>query len=122
MMVPGAVMWLGLVLLGACGRAQGVPWRVVGLPAGVHPDQRPRPEPPDICRVQRGVSLWDRGASPLSGESEGMAKQGFLKRHRIVRNTIREDMLCFALPAVLNFSAGLVISASEGWEGLEMRT
>ncbi len=35
-----------------------------------------------------------------------MAKRGFLARHRIVRNAIREDMLYFALPAILVLSAG----------------
>ena len=39
-----------------------------------------------------------------------MAKDGFLKRHRIVRNAIREDMLYFALPGLLVFTAGLVLS------------
>jgi protein-S-isoprenylcysteine O-methyltransferase Ste14 len=47
-----------------------------------------------------------------------MAKRGFLRRHRIVRNAIREDVLYFALPAVLVFSAGLVVSAWDGWDGL----
>ncbi len=36
-----------------------------------------------------------------------MAKRGFLARHRIVRNAIREDMLYFALPAILVSSAGM---------------
>ena len=40
-----------------------------------------------------------------------MAKRGFLTRHRIVRNAIREDVLYFALPALLVFTAGLVVSA-----------
>ena len=35
-----------------------------------------------------------------------MAKRGFLTRHRIVRNAIREDMLYFALPALLVLVAG----------------
>ena len=43
-----------------------------------------------------------------------MAKRGFLERHRIVRNAIREDILYFALPAILVFSAGLVVSARDG--------
>jgi protein-S-isoprenylcysteine O-methyltransferase Ste14 len=47
-----------------------------------------------------------------------MAKRGFLERHRIVRNAIREDILYFALPALLVFSAGLVVSAWDGWDGL----
>jgi len=40
-----------------------------------------------------------------------MAKRGFLARHGIVRNAIREDVLYFAIPAILVWSAGLVISA-----------
>ncbi len=40
-----------------------------------------------------------------------MAKRGFLKRHGIVRNAIREDMLYFAIPALFVFSAGMVVSA-----------
>jgi len=47
-----------------------------------------------------------------------MAKRGFLTRHRIVGNAIREDMLYFALPAVLVFFAGLVVSARDGYDGL----
>lgn len=42
-----------------------------------------------------------------------MAKRGFLTRHGIVRNAIREDMLYFGLPALFVFTAGLVVSA---WE------
>ncbi len=42
-----------------------------------------------------------------------MAKDGFLARHGIVRNAIREDMLYFALPGLLVFTAGLVVSASD---------
>ena len=40
-----------------------------------------------------------------------MAKRGFLTRHGIVRNAIREDVLYFAIPALLFFTAGLVVSA-----------
>ena len=47
-----------------------------------------------------------------------MAKRGFLTRHRIVRNAIREDMLYFALPAVLVFFTGLLVSARDGYDGL----
>ncbi len=42
---------------------------------------------------------------------------GFLTKHGIVRNAIREDVLYFAIPALLVFSAGLVISAWEGFDG-----
>ncbi len=47
-----------------------------------------------------------------------MAKRGFLSRHGIVRNAIREDVLFFALPAVLVFFVGLVVSARDGYDGL----
>jgi protein-S-isoprenylcysteine O-methyltransferase Ste14 len=47
-----------------------------------------------------------------------MAKRGFLARHRIVRNAIRDDVLFFAIPALFVFSAGLVISARDGYDGL----
>ena len=40
-----------------------------------------------------------------------MAKRGFLARHGIVRNAIKEDVLYFAIPAFLVFSAGMVVSA-----------
>jgi protein-S-isoprenylcysteine O-methyltransferase Ste14 len=40
-----------------------------------------------------------------------MAKDGFLKRHGIVRNAIKKDLLYFAIPALLVFSAGLIVSA-----------
>ena len=42
-----------------------------------------------------------------------MAKRGFLARHRIVRNAIREDMLYFAIPAILVLVAGMGLS---GWD------
>jgi len=47
-----------------------------------------------------------------------MAKRGFLKKHGIVRNAIREDVLYFALPALLVFTAGLVVSARVGYDRL----
>jgi protein-S-isoprenylcysteine O-methyltransferase Ste14 len=47
-----------------------------------------------------------------------MAKRGFLSRHRIVRNAIRKDLLFFALPAIVVFFAGLVVSARDGYDGL----
>jgi hypothetical protein len=47
-----------------------------------------------------------------------MAKDGHLKRQGIVRNTIREDLLFFALPAVLVFFAGLLASGLDGWHGI----
>ncbi len=42
-----------------------------------------------------------------------MAEHGFLKRHRIVRNAIREDVVCFALPWIFVLSAGMGVS---GWD------
>ncbi len=47
-----------------------------------------------------------------------MAKRGFLARHGIVRNAVREDVLYFAIPALLVFTAGLVVSALDGYGGL----
>ena len=38
-----------------------------------------------------------------------MAKRGFLSRHGIVRNAIREDVLFFFLPWILVLSAGTVV-------------
>ncbi len=40
-----------------------------------------------------------------------MAKRGFLSRHGIVRNAIKEDVLFFFLPWILVLSAGMVVSA-----------
>ncbi len=40
-----------------------------------------------------------------------MAKRGFLARHDIVRNAIREDLLYFAIPAVFVLFAGMGVSA-----------
>jgi len=42
-----------------------------------------------------------------------MAKRGFLARHGIVRNAIREDMLYFALPGLFVFTAGLVVCVGD---------
>jgi protein-S-isoprenylcysteine O-methyltransferase Ste14 len=47
-----------------------------------------------------------------------MPKRGFLSREGIVRNAIREDVLYFAIPALLVFTAGLVVSARDGYDGL----
>jgi protein-S-isoprenylcysteine O-methyltransferase Ste14 len=47
-----------------------------------------------------------------------MPKRGFLARQGIVRNAIREDMLYFAIPALLVFTAGLAVSARDGYDGL----
>jgi len=42
---------------------------------------------------------------------EAMAKNGFLKRHGIVRNAIKKDLLQFALPWVIVLFAGMAVSA-----------
>ena len=47
-----------------------------------------------------------------------MPKRGFLERHGIVRNAIKEDVLYFAIPALLVFTAGLVVSSLDGYGGL----
>lgn len=45
-----------------------------------------------------------------------MAKDGFLKRHGIVRHAIREDIIYFAIPAFTVFLIGLVFCAIAGSE------
>ncbi len=47
-----------------------------------------------------------------------MVRRGFLSRHGIVRNAIREDVLYFAIPAVLVYFVGLAVSARDGYDGL----
>ncbi len=47
-----------------------------------------------------------------------MTKRKFLLRHGIVRNAIREDVIFFALPTLLIFFAGLIVSARNGYDGL----
>jgi len=47
-----------------------------------------------------------------------MPKEGFLKRHRIVRHTIREDLLFFAIPGILVLFAGMVVSSRDGFAEL----
>jgi protein-S-isoprenylcysteine O-methyltransferase Ste14 len=51
-----------------------------------------------------------------------MTKPGVLKNHGIVRNAIREDVLYFAIPALLVFTAGLVVSAWDGFDGFVTMT
>ena len=58
----------------------------------------------------------------LKRRFEIMAKRGFLKNHGIVRNAVREDMLYFAIPALLVFTAGLVVSAWDGFDGFVTMT
>ena len=45
---------------------------------------------------------------------EAMAKNGFLKRHRIVRNAIRDDILQFAIPGMTVFIIELQFCARDG--------
>ena len=47
-----------------------------------------------------------------------MAKDGFLKRHGIVRNAIINDLLYFAIPAIAVASAGMVVSTFIWRDGL----
>ncbi len=43
-----------------------------------------------------------------------MANNEFLKRHGIVRNAIKDDMIYFAVPAIIVFTIGLVFCAIAG--------
>ena len=47
-----------------------------------------------------------------------MTNRGFLARHGIVRNAIRADMLYFAIPGLIVFIAGLIVSGQDGYDGL----
>jgi protein-S-isoprenylcysteine O-methyltransferase Ste14 len=47
-----------------------------------------------------------------------MAKNGYLKRHRIVRNAIRKDIFQFALPGSAVFLIELLFCISDGLSGL----
>jgi len=47
-----------------------------------------------------------------------MAKNGFLKRHGIVRNAIREDLLQFAVPGIIVLISELLFCASDGLSGI----
>ncbi len=49
----------------------------------------------------------------VAPELQRMAKHGFLKRHGIVRNAIREDIRRFVLPWIFVLSAGMGVS---GWD------
>jgi protein-S-isoprenylcysteine O-methyltransferase Ste14 len=50
----------------------------------------------------------------MERRSEAMANNEFLKRHGIVRNAIKEDMIYFAAPALIVFTIGLVFCAIAG--------
>lgn len=47
-----------------------------------------------------------------------MKTRGFLARHGVVRNAVRQDLLQFGLPGIVVFTAGLVVSGTTGWRGL----
>ena len=47
-----------------------------------------------------------------------MAKNGFLKRHGIVRNAIREDLLQFAVPGIIVLISELLFCVSDGLSGI----
>ena len=46
-----------------------------------------------------------------------MTKNGFLKRHGIVRNAIRKDILYFALPGIIVWGIELLLCARDGLSG-----
>lgn len=50
-----------------------------------------------------------------------MPKRSFLEREGIWRNAIKKDVLYFAIPALLVFTAGLVVSALDGFDGLVVK-
>ena len=47
-----------------------------------------------------------------------MAKHGFLAKHGVVKDEVRSDLLQFAIPALVVFTAGLIFSTRDGWGGL----
>ncbi len=47
-----------------------------------------------------------------------MTKTGFLKKHRIVRNAIKEDIFQFAIPGMAVFFIELLFCVSDGLSGL----
>ena len=50
-----------------------------------------------------------------------MPKRSYLERESIVRNAIKKDVLYFAIPALLVFTAGLIVSALDGFDGLVVK-
>lgn len=44
--------------------------------------------------------------------------QGYLARHRIARSSMKADLLYFGVPALLVFTAGLIVSGRDGYDGL----
>ena len=47
-----------------------------------------------------------------------MTKHGFLKKHRIVRNAIRDDILQFAIPGITVFTIELLFCIRDGLSGI----
>lgn len=47
-----------------------------------------------------------------------MAKRGSVWKHSIVRSAIKKDLVQFAIPGLIVFTAGLVISGRDGYDGL----
>lgn len=47
-----------------------------------------------------------------------MAKRGFLAKYHIERNAIKQDLFYFAIPAIIIFSTGMVVSTGDGFDGL----
>ena len=47
-----------------------------------------------------------------------MVNRGFLAKHGVVKHEVRKDLLQFAIPALVVFTAGLIFSARDGWGGL----
>ncbi len=45
-------------------------------------------------------------------------KPPFKSRHGIVRSAMKKDLLCFGLPGMAVFVAGLIVSARDGYDGL----
>jgi len=50
-----------------------------------------------------------------------MQKRSYLEREGIVRNAIKKDVLHFAIPALFVFTAGLIVSALDGFDGLVVK-
>ena len=49
-----------------------------------------------------------------------MSHEGFLKKHRIKRQSIRKDIIFFGVPALLVFSVGLIVCSIAGFDGFTL--
>lgn len=47
-----------------------------------------------------------------------MAIRRYLSKHGIVRNAVKKDILFFGIPSLTVFFLGLIVSASDGYDGL----